>query len=104
MTMASEALAQIDKALDTIRQEAKEYVTSLDEIKIKTTKDNYGPVLAFLTKLKDDADADMAKLFLIAMVGAGYPLETASQLNTLFGWPATIDSLLTREYLKVVAA
>lgn len=104
MTITPEALTQIDNAVDTIRPEAKEYVTSLDEIRIKTTKDNYGQVLAFLTTLKDSAGADMPKLFLIAMVGEGYPLETASQLNTLLGWPSTVDSLLTREYLKVGAA
>jgi hypothetical protein len=104
MTMSPEALTQIDNALDTIRPEAREYVTSLDEIKIKTTKDNYGTVLGFLTRLKEDAGSDMAPLFLIAMVGEGYPLETASQLSTLFGWPASVDALLTREYLKVVAA
>lgn len=103
MTMSPEALTQIDNALDTIRPEAKEYVTSLDEISIKTTKDNYGVVLAFLTKLKDDA-GEMAPLFLIAMVGEGYPLETADQLATLFGWPQSVHSLLTREYLKEVAA
>ena len=104
MTMAPEALKQIDNALDTIRPEAKEYVTSLDEIRIKTTKDNYGPVLAFLGKLKEDAGSDMAPLFLIAMVGAGYPLGTAQQLRSLLGFPMTVDALLTREYLKEVAA
>lgn len=101
--MNEQALAQVDNALDTIRPEAAEYVKSLDAISIKTTKDNYGTVLAFLTKLKDDA-GEMAPLFLIAMVGEGYPLATAQQLNTLFGWPASVDTLLTREYLKEVAA
>ena len=103
MTMSPEALTQIDNALDTIRPEAKEYVTSLDEISIKTTKDNYGQVMSFLSRLQKDS-GEMAPLFLIAMVGEGYPLETASQLVTLFGWPTSVDSLLTREYLKEVVA
>ncbi len=102
--MNDETLTRIDAALDTIRPEAKEYVASLDTIKISTTKDNYGTVLSFLTKLKDDVGGEMPALFLIAMVGEGYPLATAQQLNTLFGWPASVDTLLTREYLKEVAA
>jgi hypothetical protein len=97
--MNEQALIQVDNALDTIRPEAKEYVASLDAIKIKTTKDNYGPVLAFLTKLKNES-GELAPLFLIAMVGEGYPLETAKQLNTLLGWPSSVDALLTREYLN----
>ncbi len=101
--MNDETLTRIDAALDIIRPEAKEYVASLDAIKISTTKDNYGTMLAFLTKLQEYTD-DAAPLFLIAMVGEGYPLATAQQLNTLFGWPASVDTLLTREYLKEVAA
>lgn len=101
--MNDETLARIDAALDTIRPEAKEYVDSLGKIKIKTTQDNYGQVLQFLTKLQKDA-GEMAPLFLIAMVGEGYPLVTAEQLSTLFGWPSSVSSLLTREYLKEVAA
>ena len=99
--MNDEPLARIDAALDNIRPAANEYVKSLHLLKIQTTKDNYGPVLAFLTRLQKES-GEMAPLFLIAMVGEGYPLATAKQLNTLFGWPASVDALLNREYLKDV--
>jgi hypothetical protein len=103
MAFTPEELAQVDKAVDTIRPEAKEYVTSLDAIRIKTTKDNYGEVLGFLTKLKQDVGIQMAAVFLIAMVGEGYPLVTATQLSNLFGMPQTVAQLLTREYTKVAS-
>lgn len=103
MTMSPEALAQIDNALDLIRPEATDYVKSLDEIKIKTTQDNYGSVMSFLSRLQKES-GEMAPLFLIAMVGAGYPRGTASQLVTVMGWPSSVEQLLTREHLKEVPA
>ena len=96
MTMTNGVLQRIDAAVDTIRPEAREYVTSLDERRIKTTKDSYGDVMQLLSRL----DGEMAPLFLIAMVGEGYPLTTADELARLYGWPSTVTSLLQREYLK----
>lgn len=101
--MNEEVLAQIDKAVDSLRPEAKEYVQSLDLIKLKTTKDNYGNVMSFLSQLQQDA-GEMAPLFLIAMVGEGYPRITASKLVSVMGWPSSVEQLLSREYLKAEAA
>lgn len=101
--MNEQALAQVDAALDTIRPEAKEYAESLDAVSIPTTKDNYGRVLSFLSSLQKDA-GEVAPLFLIALVGEGYPLETAQQLNSLLGWPSSVHELLTREADRTVAA
>lgn len=101
--MNDETLARIDAAVDVIRPEAKEYVTSLDLIKIKTTKDSYGNVMSFLARLQKES-GEMAPLFLIAMVGEGYPRVTAEELVSVMGWPSTISTLLTREYLKEATA
>jgi len=101
--MSPEALAQIDEAVDSIRPEAKEYVQSLELIRLSTSKDNYGEVMSFLSRLQKDA-GQMAALFLIAMVGEGYPRVTAEQLVGIMGWPSSVSELLTREYLKAEAA
>ncbi len=62
--------------------EAEEYLISLSEIKIKTTQDNYGNVMAFLTKLPSkEAQAG----FLGALVDAGYPADTGDQLASIMG-------------------
>jgi hypothetical protein len=90
---------RVDAAVDVVRPEAKEYVDSLDAIKISTTKDNYGNVLGFLGKLLK-ASGEMAPLFLIAMVGEGYPAETAHQLVTLFQWPVSVTEAIERAATK----
>jgi hypothetical protein len=96
-----EQLEAIDEAVENLRPEAKEYVTSLDAIRLRTTKDNYGEVLQFLVKLQKDAGTG-APLFLVAMVREGYPLVTATQLVGLLGWnTASVNPLLSRAYLEV---
>lgn len=63
-------------------EEAEEFMTSLDEIKISVTQDNYGRVLGFIAKLPNkEAQAG----FLGALIDAGYPAETGSQVATLLG-------------------
>ncbi len=81
----------IDAAVDVVRPEAREFVAILSK-GIKTTKDNYGRVLALLSKL----EGETAPLFLIAMVREGYPADTADQLVTLFQWPVSVREAIER--------
>lgn len=92
-TMTDEVLARIDAAIELILPEAQEYVKGILGQRIKTTQDNYGNVLHTLAVL----DGEMAPLFLIAMVRAGYPQRTALQLVTLMGWPSIVAALIERE-------
>ena len=96
MNATSEQLAKVDEAVDLVRPEAADFVKALDLDHMRTTKDNYGRVMSMLSKL----EVQTAILFLIAMVGEGYPLVTATQLSHIMGWPSQIDDLLSREYLK----
>ena len=95
-TMNDDVLERIDAAVDMVRPEAKEFVTAIDLDRMKTTQDGYGRVMAMLSRL----DGEMGALFLIAMVGEGYPLITADKLVGIMGWPSTVSVLLQREYLK----
>lgn len=97
--MGEAILDRVDAAVDVLREDAAEYVRTLDEVRIKTTKDSYGRVMELLTRL----DGEAAPLFLIAMVREGYPLATAEQLATLYGWSASVPILLRRAYLQVDA-
>ena len=67
------------KAIDSLRPEAKEFVESIMKDKFKTTKDNYGKVLAFVSPLGKNG----AMYFLAAMVREGYPKDTAVQISQM---------------------
>lgn len=72
----------IEKAVALMKSEAEEFTkqTLLDPM--KTTKDNYAKVMAFLSQLP----APMNKLFLVAMTRVGYPKDTAIQITQIMGW------------------
>jgi len=91
LTIAQPAEAQIDAAVDSMRPEAIEYLAALDK-GIKTTQDNYGRVMAFLSKL----DGIGGPLFLTALVAEGYPVVTAHQLVSLMGWSAGVSQAIER--------
>lgn len=74
-----------------MRPEAIEYLAALDK-GIKTTQDNYGRVMAFLSKL----DGIGGPLFLTALVAEGYPASTANQLVSLMGWSAGVSQAIER--------
>lgn len=95
VTITDEQLGQIDAAVDVILPEAQEYVDRILRDPIKTTKDNYGKVLAFLTGFPSGSET--GALFLIALVRAGYPRRTALQLVGIMGWPSTVAALIERE-------
>ena len=96
MTMTPEQLEQVDNAVELIRPEATEYLQTLSEISVPTTKDNYGEVMSFLSMLSKDAAGHMAPLFLIALVEEGYPADTADQLVSVMGWGSPIRELVAR--------
>lgn len=95
-TITDEQFTRIDAAVDVILPEAQEYVDRILRDPIKTTKDNYGKVLAFLSGFPAGG-GETAALFLIALVRAGYPQWTALQLVQLMGWPSTVAALIERE-------
>ena len=68
------------KAIEAVRPEAKEFVDAIMNEPIKTTENNYGKVMAFLSTLDNQ---NIAKLFLVAMVREGYPQTTADQISQL---------------------
>jgi hypothetical protein len=77
----------MNKVIEDLRPEAREYVKSIMGDKFKTTKDNYGKVMGFLSSLSEKAGTKTAAiLFLAAMVREGYPKDTASQLGNIMGW------------------
>jgi hypothetical protein len=67
------------KAVDSLRPEAKEFVEKIMNDKLKTTKDNYGRVLAFLSSFNKAE----SMFFLAAMIREGYPKETAIQISQM---------------------
>jgi len=71
----------IQKAVEALRPEAKLVVAELMNDPYKTTKDNYGKAMAYLTAL-----GKYGPLLLAAMVKEGYPKITADQLKQLMGW------------------
>lgn len=93
MTTTNEKLASLDEAIEYLMPEAQEYVEMLAGIRWSTTKDNYGRVLEILSRLQGDT----APLFLIALVRAGYPSDTAHQIVQLMGWPRIVAALIDNE-------
>lgn len=68
------------KAIEAIRPEAKEFVDAMINEPIKTTENNYGKVMSFLSTFDNP---NLAKLFLVAMVREGYPQTTADQISQI---------------------
>lgn len=68
-----------NQLIESLRPEAKEFVEKIMKDPIKTTKDNYGKVLAFVSGL----GRNNAMYFLAAMVREGYPKTTAMQISQL---------------------
>ena len=68
------------RAVEAIRPEAKEFVDSIMNEHLQTTKDNYGKVMAFLSTFDNQ---NLAKLFLVAMTKEGYPKTTADQISQI---------------------
>jgi len=81
MTITAEQQAKIDNAVETLRPEARELLNSFKG-QIKTTKDNYGNVMSFLSHINSKT---VQILFLRALVKEGYPAGTASQVASLMG-------------------
>jgi hypothetical protein len=73
-----EKLKQIKEQL---RPDVKEFVQQVMNEPIKTTKDNYGTVMSFISSFPKA----MQKLFLSMMVEEGYPAITASQVADIMG-------------------
>jgi hypothetical protein len=85
MTMADqecERKKKYEEVVEALRPDAKEFVDQMLKDPMKTTKNNYGKVMSFLSQLKPP----MGQLFLMAMVKEGYPKITADQLKQLMGW------------------
>jgi hypothetical protein len=73
---------KFNQAVDIIRPEAKELVSTLQwDADSQTTKDGYGRVMQFLAGLPGAIQVT----FLRAMVDAGYPADTAAQLAEIQG-------------------
>ncbi len=71
-----------DMLREAFEPEAVEYLETLKGVKVKTTQDNYGVVMAFLSYLPSkEAQAG----FLGAMIDAGYPQDTGDQLASIMG-------------------
>jgi hypothetical protein len=81
--MTCEQKERFEKAVEMLRPDAKEFTETMLNDPIKTTQNNYGRVMAFLSGIKSPA---MAQLFLIAMVREGYPKQTADTLRQIMGW------------------
>ena len=71
-----------DALREAFAPEAAEYLTALNETTIVTTQDNYGNVMAFLSKLPNK---EMQAGFLGALIDAGYPSDTGDQLANIMG-------------------
>ena len=82
-----EQKVKIADAVQSLRPEAKEFLESLKKDRIKTTKDNYGPVMAFLSNFKQPV---LAQIFLAAMIYEGYPKDTAGAICRLMGWNSSL--------------
>ena len=68
------------RAIEAIRPEAREFVDSVMNEPLKTTENNYGKVMAFLSTFDNP---NLAKLFLVAMTKEGYPKTTADQISQI---------------------
>lgn len=73
---------KFEEVVELLRPDAKEFVMNVMGNQVKTTKDNYGHVMGFLSQLKPP----MGQLFLMAMVKEGYPKNTADQIKQIMGW------------------
>jgi len=82
MTLDPEKRAKYLQFIESIRPEAKDLVRELLDDKMKTTKDNYGKLMAILSG-KTFPSKLVAQLFLAAMVKEGYPKDTANTVNDL---------------------
>ena len=80
--MTPDQKIMFDKAVESVRPEAKEFVDILLKDPMKTTKDNYGKAMAFLSRIENKTTQ---KVFILAMVKEGYPVDTAIQLTSLMG-------------------
>jgi hypothetical protein len=75
---------KIDKAVAHVMPEAKELVERLTSDPMKTTKDNYGRLMSFLSRLGEN-DKLLQWLMLEAVTRCGYPLQTACQVARILG-------------------
>jgi hypothetical protein len=85
MALTPEQKERYLKIVEALRPEAKEFTDQMMKDPIKTTKDNYGKVMAFISKLEEDKKG-FGMLFLIAMQKEGYPAGTAGQIRQIMGW------------------
>jgi hypothetical protein len=83
--MTAEQKAAIKKVIESLRPEAKEFTDQMLKDPYKTTQNNYGKVMAFLTQLENQ-QKNFGIIFLMAMEKEGYPKTTADQLRQLLGW------------------
>ena len=73
---------KLEKAIESLRPEAKEFVDSL-KTKTQTTKNHYGNVMAFLSQFPNPL---VQQIFLEAMVREGYDKYTANQIASIMAW------------------
>ena len=85
MQMTAEQRTKIEGAINLVMPETKELVASLMNDPFKTTQNNYGKAMAFLSSLEKTSPV-YAKVFLMAMQRAGYPAITVAHLRQIMGW------------------
>ena len=73
---------KFEEVVELLRPDAKEFVQEMLKDRMKTTQNNYGKVMSFVSQLKPP----MGQLFLMAMVKEGYPKITADQIKQIMGW------------------
>ena len=73
---------KLEKAIESLRPEAKEFVDSLKD-QVLTTKNGYGTVMAFLSQFPNQITQ---RIFLEAMVREGYDKYTANQIASIMSW------------------
>jgi hypothetical protein len=81
-TQTCERKEAFEKVVEMLREDAKVFTSQMLKDPMKTTQNNYGKVMGFLSQLKPP----MGQLFLMAMVKEGYPKITADQIKQIMGW------------------
>jgi hypothetical protein len=72
----------VDRMRVAFAPEAAEFTKMMLDDPIKTTKDNYGRVMSFLSMMPEP---EMKLAFIAAMADAGYPAATAAALTRVMG-------------------
>jgi hypothetical protein len=83
--MTCEQKERFTKIVEALRPEAKEFTNQMLKDPMKTTQNNYGKVMAFISSL-EAKKRGFGFLFLMAMEKEGYPSMTASQIRSIMGW------------------